>query len=144
LNKRSAFTFLETLIVLAIVTIIFTAMGMNVRSLQNEAKISKAVADLKLLQVAIESYYKNYMYEFPPAQNYQNELYDAIPRILEGNLIDPFGPTTISLYSYSFSQNKSYYVIYSLGVKRKGYAVVDDGGAVSLSGDPIWISNGHR
>jgi prepilin-type N-terminal cleavage/methylation domain-containing protein len=140
---RRAFTILELLIVIAIITIIFSAMAINVTSLQNEAKISRAQGDLKTLQIAIESYYKNYMYEFPAEDNYQRTLLESTPRVLESNLIDCFGATSISLYKYTLSPNGSYYIVHSLGISRRGEARVGNAGIISVERDPIWATNGH-
>ena len=142
MRRRRGFTIIEILIVIMIIAIIFTAMGINISSLQREANISRVKADLKTLQLAVESYYKNYMYVFPPEGEYQTILIEATPRILEGNQIDPFGETTSTLYRYKLSPNGSYYVIYSLGMGRSGKAAVSDDGVLSESGGPILISNG--
>lgn len=143
MRNSKAFTLLEMLIVIAIISILFLAMGININSLQNEARISKATADIKTVQIAVEAYYKNYMYDFPPEEDYQAVLLEVSPRVLEGNLIDPFGETSASLYKYKLSANGNYYVIYSLGVRRAGVASVSDGGKVASQGDPVWVSNGH-
>ncbi len=143
MKKQKGFTIIEMLIVIAIISIIFSAMRINITGLQNEAKTSKARADLKTLQLAIESYYKNYMYEFPPKRNCQRVLLEATPRILEANVIDPFGGTTISQYIYDLSPNETYYVIYSLGIGSRGEALVSNDGVVELSWNPVWVSNGH-
>lgn len=118
-------------------------MGINVSSLQHEANISRSHGDLKTLQIALEAYYKNYMYEFPEEASYQTTLLEANPRVLEGNLIDPFGETNISLYFYKLSPNGLYYVLYSSGISRRGKASVNDQGVVTLTRDPVWVSNGH-
>lgn len=144
MRKRRGFTLIEVLLVIMIISIIFTAMGINITSLQNEARASKAVADLKLLQLAIESYYKNYMYQYPPVDGYQSELLDAIPRILEQNLFDPFGVSIASFYVYSLSPNMDYYVAYSLGIGGHGSAFVGDDGGLRSSGGAICITNGRR
>jgi len=143
MRKRAGFTLLEIILVIVIISIIFTAMGISISSLQNEARVSVVNADLKELQLAIESYYKNYMYEFPPMLDYQRILLDATPRILNRNLIDPFGDTPASLYVYALSPNETYYVIYSLGVRRRGRAAVSDDGDLMTSGNPILITNGR-
>jgi general secretion pathway protein G len=144
MRRRRGFTIIEILIVIMIIAIIFTAMGINISSLQREANMSRIRADLKTLQLAVESYYKNYMYVFPPVNDYQTILIDATPRILEGNQIDPFGETTSTLYAYNLSPNGSYFVIYSPGAGGSGKASVSDDGIVSVSGRPIWVSNGHQ
>jgi len=141
--KKKAFTLIDLLIIIAVIFIIFSAMGINIRSLQNEAKISKVVADIKTLQIAVETYYKNFMYEFPPEENYQSVLLEMNPRVLETNLIDPFGKTSTSLYRYKLSQSNNYYVIYSVGLRRTGDPRINDNGTVVPEGSPIWVSNGH-
>ena len=143
MRKKRGFTLIEVLIVIAIISIIFAAMVVNISGFQNEAKISRAMGDLKTLQLALEAYYKNYMYEFPPEENYQRTLIEAVPRVLEGNLIDPFGKDNSSLYLYKLSLNGTYYVLYSPGISHLGNAKVDDRGTVGLSWGPVWVSNGH-
>jgi len=143
-RNRKGFTLVEILIVITIIAIVFLAMAINISGLQNEARISRIRADLKTLQLAIESYYKNYMYVFPPVENYQTVLLDATPRVLESNLIDPFGATTSSLYAYDLSPGGAYFIIYSRGMGGGGEARVDDSGTVSVAGSPVWVSNGHK
>ncbi len=141
--SRKGFTLIEMLIVIAIISIIFASMAINIKGLQNEARVSKARGDLKTLQIALESYYKNYMYEFPPVDNYQRELIEAIPMVLEGNLIDPFGKTCTSQYIYKLSPNEDYYIMYSIGISGRGDAAVSSGGHLNIGADPVWVSNGN-
>jgi hypothetical protein len=110
--------------------------------MQNEARIARSKGDLKTLRLALDSYFKNND-GCPPENGYQTSLLRTIPRILEKNLMDPFGATNNTLYSYNISGNGNYYVVYSVGTKRNGYSDISDEGVVLLEGWPIFETNGY-
>jgi len=135
------FTLVEVLIVIAVMAILYSITAASVSGMQNEARISRAKGDLKTLELAMDGYLKN-KGACPSTENYQAALLDAVPRILDGNLFDPFGAAVNKLYPCIVSGNRQYYVVYSVGLERNGNAKVSDNGSVSTEGAAIYETNG--
>ena len=57
--------------------------------------------------------------------------------------MDPFGDTMNSLYPFCISNNNKNYVVYSVGLKRNGKAVIGNDGRVLIEGTPIFETNGY-
>jgi len=144
---KRAFTLIELLIVMAVIAILIAIAIPSFRGMQNEARKTRAEGDIRVIKVAVESYYKNHTNQYPAEANYQTTLLGASPRILESNLYDPFGATSTTTYVYDLSTGDPttahYYVIYSVGPAGSGNAAVDNVGTVTASNDAIWTSNGH-
>ncbi len=147
--KRKGFTLIELLIVMAVIAILIAIAIPSFRGMQNEARKTKAQGDVRVVKIAVESYYKNHG-AYPAVANYQTTLLNASPRILESNLYDPFGATSTTTYSYALGTGSTgptdakYYIIYSVGPASTGTAAVDNTtGVVGASGEAIWESNGH-
>jgi len=144
--RRKAFTLIELLIVMAVIAILIAIAIPSFRGMQNEARKTKAQGDVRVVKIAVESYYKNNG-QYPAEANYQTTLLNASPRILEAPLYDPFGATSTTAYMYDLSTGDPatarYYVIYSVGPASNGTAAVDNNGTVTTSNDAIWESNGH-
>lgn len=143
-NKKSGkgFTIVELLIVISILAVLYNITAINVLGLQNEARYSRIKGDLKTLRLAIDTYIKN-KGVCPQEDNYQRALILSKPKILEGNLFDPFGATVNTLYSYSTSANNQYYIVYSVGMRRNGSAGVDNRGELIIEGSVIYETNGY-
>ncbi len=141
-KSEKGFTLIEMLIVIVIISIILSFMGISVKGMQNEAKVSKATADLKTIQVAIEAYHKNHDHSFPPEENYQRTLLLANPRILPSNMFDPFAKAINTQYVYKLSSNNKYYIIYSLGIGGKGEVSISDSGIATITNGAICVTNG--
>jgi len=139
---KKGFTVIELLIVMAIMAILYTIAAFYITGLQNEARTAKANGDLKVLQLALNTYQKN-KGECPAEENYQATLILSSPRILEGNLKDPYGETPSTLYRYDVSDNGRFYVAYSVGPNRNGFASVGDEGNVLIEGAAIISTNGY-
>jgi prepilin-type N-terminal cleavage/methylation domain-containing protein len=147
--RRKGFTLIELLIVMAVIAILIAIAIPSFRGMQNEARKTKAQGDVRVIKIAVESYYKNHG-TYPAVSNYQTTLLGASPRILEANLYDPFGATSTTTYAYDLGTGSTgpsdakYYIIYSVGTAGTGNAAVDNAtGVVSASGEAIWESNGH-
>ncbi len=138
---KKGFTIIELLIVMAVIAILVGIAVPSFRGIQTEAWKSKAEGDIKVIKIALESYYKSNN-AFPAEANYQATLLAADPKILESNVYDPFGATSTTMYVYKLSGNAKYYVVYSVGSGGTGSATVSNAGIVTLTGAPIWISNG--
>ena len=147
MHSKKGFTLIEMLIVISVISILLSFMMLSVRGMQNEARVSRARADLRTLQVAIEAYFKNHNNNgsggYLPAENYQRTLLTASPRILSSNMFDPFGETFDSLYKYDLSGNEKYYILYSLGLRSNGRASIADSGDVTVTNKPICVTNGR-
>lgn len=144
---RKAFTLIELLIVMAVIAILIAIAIPSFRGMQNEARKTRAEGDIRVIKVAVESYYKNHGNQYPAEASYQTTLLGASPRILEANLYDPFGATSTTTYVYDLSTGDPttahYYIIYSVGPASNGTATVDNVGVVTTSNEAIWTSNGH-
>jgi prepilin-type N-terminal cleavage/methylation domain-containing protein len=138
----NGFTVVEILIVIAIIAALLNFMMFSVQGFQAEARLSQVRADLRALQVAIEAYNKNH-FVYPQAENYQTTLLREVPRVLEENLWDPFATGSNRAYALAVSSDRSYYVIYSVGVKGEGGVFLDDAGRVSAEGNAIYVTNGR-
>jgi len=159
IKKRRGFTLVELLIVMAVIAILIGIAIPAFRGMQQEARKTKAEGDVRVLKIAVESYYKNNgKYPFPNATacktfniSWENLLTGATPKILEAVLNDPFSSGASSQYSYALSSDTqtsaNYYVILSVGMD----ATRDITGINNTSGSPegsvdddIYETNGIR
>ena len=151
LNKyTSGFTLIEFLIVITVIAVLIAIALPGFRGMQNEAKRAKAQGDVRVLKLAIETYYKDNDNQYPAEANYQTTLRDSYPFILNTNLYDPFGATSNTQYIYNLGVGSSgpgdarYYIVYSVGALGNGAASVDNStGTITASNDAIWDSNGQ-
>ena len=151
--KKKGFTLIELLIVMAVIAILIGIAIPAFRGMQDEARKSKAQGDVRVLKIAVESYYKNHSNAYPVATTtgstaWQSNLTGATPRILDAALYDPFGATSTTEYTYETDTDSTstakYYIIYSVGPATTGTASVSTAGTVTSSNDAVWASNGHE
>jgi general secretion pathway protein G len=142
MKKNRGFTLIELLIVIGILAILYSMAAANVMGLQTEAKVSRAMGDLKTLKLALDTYVKNND-ACPKKEDYQYLLIRTTPNILPGNLFDPFAVKVNTLYSFDISDNDENYVVYSIGVKKNGKASIGNDGMVLTEGAPIIETNGY-
>ena len=141
MKKRSGFTIIELLIVMAVIAILVGIAIPSFRAMQTEAWKSKAEGDVRVLKIALESYYKNNG-SFPATTGYQTTLRMENPPVLEATLDDPFAASGTP-YEYDLSTNGSYYVVYSVGPGGTGAMTIADSGSAEVSdGNPIYATNG--
>jgi len=148
MKKSKAFTLIELLIVMAVIAILIAIAIPSFRGMQNEAKKTKAQGDVRVLKIAIESYYKNNNNQYPAIANYQTTLMGASPQILDHNLYDPFVAGGATTYMYALSSAtaavSNYYIVYSVGISGTGSCSVSNTtGVASSLGDAIYDTNGH-
>ena len=152
MKKSKGFTLIELLIVMAVIAILIAIAIPSFRGMQDEARKTKAQGDVRVLKIAVESYYKNHANAYPAAsttalQTWEATLTGASPRILDAVLYDPFGATTTTQYLYATDTNSTstakYYIIYSVGPGLNGTASVATTGIVTTANDAVWDSNGH-
>jgi len=140
--KNRGFTLIEIMIVLAILSILYSIAAANVMGLQTEAKISRANGDLLTLKLALDSYIKNNSV-CPKKEDYQRVLIQEMPALVTGNLFDPFGKTMNTFYSFNVSGNKENYVVFSVGPKKNGEATIGNDARVVIRGSAIFSTNGY-
>jgi type II secretory pathway pseudopilin PulG len=138
---------------MAVIAILIAIAIPSFRGMQQEARKTKAQGDVRVIKIAVESYYKNHNNQYPdPAYTggYQAALLAATPRILEAQLNDPFVAGGATAYVYALSGtgpgDSDYYIISSVGPDGQTDVpapVVSATGTVTSSGDAIWESNGH-
>ena len=150
---KKGFTLVELLIVMAVIAILIGIAIPSFRGMQQEANKTKAQGDLRVLKIAVESYYKNNGV-YPAVAAYQTTLTGASPRILEANLYDPFGATATTTYTYALGTGSTgpadakYYILYSVGTTGIGTSSVANATGIVTTGTGdagavIWVSNGH-
>jgi general secretion pathway protein G len=142
MKKSGGFSFSETLVVVIIVAALYTLAALNIFSLQTDAKLATARGDLKTIQFALEIFFTDHM-SYPQAGNYQLALLDQRPRIIPGNLFDPFSERPNSPYGYGLSPNSRSYVVFSVGKRKNGKALIMNNGKLTVKGDPIIVTNGY-
>jgi hypothetical protein len=112
--------------------------------MQQEAWKTQAQGDVRVLKIAVESYYKN-------NGSYPTALTDltattTTPKIIEKDLLDPFSG---GAYNYALDTGTpvKYYVIFSKGANQTAStnATVNSSGVVTLtnSSEVIYSTNGH-
>jgi prepilin-type N-terminal cleavage/methylation domain-containing protein len=145
MNKRG-FTIVEVLVVLAIMAILMMIAIPSFSGVQSEARQTKIQKDLQLLKIAIESYHRTFN-KYPDEKNYQATLLTTLPKVIEDNMLDPFGVDTATPYKYYLStsdpETAKCYVVYSVGINGDGKAVVDNHGRLTITNGPIFVSNGY-
>jgi len=140
--KKKGFTLIELLIVMAVIAILVAIAVPAFRGMRQEAQTTRAQGDLKVLKIAVESFYKS-TGNYPIVAGYQDLLLGAQVRLLESKLDDPYVAGTN--YVYVLSPDNRYYAIYSVGAGLNGVVVANNGGTVSVeAGSPIWVSNGYQ
>ena len=142
MRKSRSFTIMEMLIVIAILAILYSIASASVTGMQDEARIARTKGDLATLRLALDGYVKNYG-RCPLEDNYQRYLLTASPRILDGNLMDMFARSVNTPYSYGTSNNRKYYVVYSVGEKRTGRIYINEEGVITKEGTAIFQTNGY-
>lgn len=140
--SSTGFTLFEVLVVVAIIAILYTIAAANVMEIQDQARFSRARADLLTLDLAIDAYFTHHD-RFPSQAGYQSALLQEVYRILPGALTDPFAERVNTLYGYYVSQNLMHFVVYSIGPTRKGKALVGNDGNIYVIGKPVMETNGN-
>jgi prepilin-type N-terminal cleavage/methylation domain-containing protein len=148
MKRIPGFTLIELLIVMAVLAILLSiALLPNFKGMQDEARMTRAQGDLRMIRTALEAYCKNHDFRYPAEVGYQASLIAAVPQIMPSFLYDPFGATNTTQYIYQLSTHdpstSKFYLIYSVGHKGTGIAAVDAVGNVTSTGEAIFTSNGN-
>jgi len=136
---KKGFTLVEMLIVVIIIGIIAAVTLPNFTNMSSRNNTAKAKADIRSLQVALESFYLYNSSAYPAALA---NLTTAVPTIIRSVPKDPYSPAK-AVYGYGRSSNAKYYVVYSVGPGGNGSASVSDAGTLSESNGAscIYVSN---
>ncbi len=152
-SRKSGFTIIEMLIVIAIIATLVGIALPRLRSMQMEGDYAKAAGELRTLQAAVESYYIHNARQYPgqvagPSTSWQAVITPTSlqPQIIAAVLTDPFS-TVAEQYRYATSgtNNSEYYVIFSIGPDHTVgiTGIATDGSLSGTVGDAIYVSNGQ-
>jgi len=141
--SRKGFTLIELLVVISVIAILVGIAIPRFKGMQDEANVSKAKAELRVMQTAIESHYMNITPNAYPATSTTvfTDLNNDSPLIIGEPLIDPFeGGTT----QYNYNLADPYYVAWSTGPNGTATITgVNSSGVLQGSlGDDIYATNG--
>ena len=143
---RKGFTLVELLIVIMVIAILIGIALPRFGGMRDEGNTTKAAAELRTLQAAVESrYIHTSPHAYPAAAGWETTLVGATPQIIGAELYDPFGATSTTDYQYAKSASGAFYVIWSQGPDRATTVTgISDAGDVTPAarGDDIFISNG--
>ncbi len=144
---KKGFTIIELLVVIAVIAILVGIALPRFKGMQDEGNISKAKAELRTLQSAIESYYIHNSNAYPAtgAAALQTALAAATPSIITYVPTDPFSSTGAD-YGYVLGgTNNKFYVVYSAGPGGNGSATITSDAVVETNGSScIYISNASQ
>lgn len=148
-NSSKAFSILELLIVISILTILIGIGMPRIKGFMDNAKVAQAKKEIQTIQSAIESYYTFVTPKsFPPTSASVGATYltQVQPQVLSSVLYDPFAGTGSNTeYSYIRSTNSKYYVVYSLGLNgtATNLAIANTGVVSNLDADDFCATNGN-
>ncbi len=108
--KRSAFTLIEIMIVVAIIALLAALAVPNLLRMGQKKNVAQATGDVALLKTAIDSYWQHNNYAYPA--NITTDLTGATPRILSTIVKDPF---TKGDYQYALADSNRVYAVWSNG-----------------------------
>ena len=144
--KNKGFTLIELLVVISVIAILVGIAVPRFKGMQDEANISKANAELRVLETAVESYYMNQTPNAYPAT--VTTLCDAYldsasPLIVSDILTDPFRSGG-SEYNYIRSANGEYFVVFSYGPDGAAdiTGISDAGVLAGTDDDDLYATNG--
>ena len=115
--KKSGFSLIELVIVMAVIALILSIAIPNFRAMQQEAQISKIEGDLNTLKSAVTAYWKNHEFTYP--SNIHSVLTGTIPSVITQTIADPFSTdSTNKTYGFvtgSDSTFGAFFYIYTKG-----------------------------
>jgi len=131
------------LVVISVIAILVGIAIPRFKGMQDEANITKAKAELRVMQTAIESHYMNITPNAYPATSTTvcTDLNNDTPLIIGEPLIDPFeGGST----QYNYILNTPYYVVFSTGPDGAAdiTGISAAGVLAGVNDDDIYASNG--
>jgi prepilin-type N-terminal cleavage/methylation domain-containing protein len=143
MNKQG-FTLIELLVVISVIAILVGIAIPRFKGMQDEANGSKAQAELRVLQTAVESYYMNQSNTYPATSTTvsASTLNSTSPLIISEPLLDPFRSS--AEYNYILSSNGTYYVALSHGPDGAAdiTGINTSGELQGSDDDDVYITNG--
>ena len=142
------FTLVEMLVVITVIAILLAIVIPRVKGMQDEANSTKAKAELRTLQTAVESWRIHQSPSTYPATSATlcaSYLNTATPLIVANPVYDPFAAAGTE-YNYILATAGAYYVIWSVGPnKTTAITGMGDDGTVegAVAGD-IYVTNGKQ
>jgi prepilin-type N-terminal cleavage/methylation domain-containing protein len=145
MKGKKGFTLIELILAMVIISAVIAYAIPTIRFYQRETIQARIDGDLSLISAAL-NVYQSHKGAFPEPINYQNQLINSSPAVLSHPLFDPFSKYGNTPYIYRLSENKKYYLVYSIGVMGSTLANISNNGRVTfVYGIPTiekWISNG--
>jgi general secretion pathway protein G len=146
-KRHNAFTIIELLVVISVISIIVGIVIPRFKGMQDEANKSKAQAELKTLQTGVESWFINHSpHAYPETTERicEDYLNTANPLIVSIALYDPFISQPGTEYRFFASNSGAYYVIWSVGPDGESDITgIDDTGAITGDNDDdVFATNG--
>lgn len=143
--NRKGFTLIELLVVISVIAILVGIAIPRFKGMQDQANKSKAKAELRVLQTALESYYMNQTPNAYPATSTTicaGTLNSASPLVIGEELYDPFRSS--AEYNYIKSTNGTYYVVFSYGPDGAAdiTGISTAGVLTGTNDDDLYASNG--
>ena len=138
--KKKAFTIIEILIVIAVISILIGIALPRFKGMQDEGNIAKSKGDLRTLQTAVESFYIHNNNAYPAALT---DLTTATPNIVNAIPVDPFSGTGLVYQYVRGGTNNKFYIIYSVGPAGNGSAAISGTNTVTETNGAtcIYVSN---
>lgn len=146
MKNNKGFTLIELLVVISVIAILIGIVVPRFKGMQDVANGTKAKAELKTLQTAVESWRIHQDPQHYPASTIylcRDVLNADAPIIVSSPLFDPFLVAETE-YIFELSPDGTYYVIYSVGPNSTMdiTGVGDDGILTGEDVDDIYVTNG--
>lgn len=142
LNNQTikGFELLELLIVMAAVMIFLIVAMPRFKLMQDEYRIAKVKGELKTLQAALESYFRQHHSTFPAKLSELTSSSNQ-PKVISSIPPDPFSSAG-GAYHY-VREGRASYIIYSVGPQGNGSASIGAGNTVLEKNGTscIYVSN---
>ena len=136
---KKAFTLIELLIVIAVISILIGIALPRFKGMQDEGNIAKSKGELRTLQSALESYYIHNSNAYPAALS---SLTSAVPNLVSSIPADPFSTTSASYGYVRGGTNNKFFVVYSVGPSANGSATITLDAVAETNGSScIYASN---
>lgn len=118
-RRRSGFTLVELVIVMAVISILLSTIIPNLYGMQTEGQLSIAEHELNTLKIAIVSYWRNHDNIYPP--DITQSLTNAVPTVILPAIGDPWRTDPASgTYGYVIGTDPvfgDYFIVYTKGPK---------------------------
>jgi len=141
--KRSGFTLMELMIVVAVLGILAAILIPNFRGVTEEAKNAAAKADLRNLKMAVILYDSRYnvLPDDSSIEKFEKCLQNYSPRVVDRIPADPWSSNG-SKYHYEVASDDETYAIWSVGKNgTKDFTLGEDSITFNANADDIVATN---